>query len=216
MAEEPEKTEDKQGEDTQQQTGEQQTVPYDRFSEVNQQLSDLKSRNELLEEQILLYQNNQAQSPPQTEQKQESPLDGISDDDIIEGKQLKTILNTAQGNINNQIAELRMHVRYPDLQTTLSEKLPAIVKQNPALAEALKSPYGLAVALYELCKKEGGGDKKLQAAAKQAADAAQKSVDAANRPDSASQVKGKATTGTSWITETSDEEFEAEMAKRGI
>jgi len=212
------------GEPTNEPTGEpkqpeqnepEKTVPHERFNQVNEELKDTKARNEFLEQQVQLYQaNNPNQQQQQQPKKPKTPLDDISDDDIIEGAQLKRILNTAQSNIEKRLSQLSLQIKYPDLQETLMKKLPEMIHKNPALAQALRTPHAAEVALYELSKVQRG---KQQKDSQQAAAEAQKAAEKANsRPPAAGAKSGGGKDDMSWITETSDEEFAAELEKRGL
>lgn len=189
-----------------------QTIPYERFTEVNQQLNDMKARNEFLEEQMLLYQNNQAQQQPVQQQQQQTAIDAIADDDFISGKQIKQIA----GDFRNQMAEMRIYQQFPDIQDVLQKHLPNILKNNPKVAQALNTPFGLAVALYTLVTSDPEY-KKLANPTQQIAQAAQAAIDAANRPGSPSTA-GTAVGPPSLLNNQSmtDEQFDQAMRAQGL
>lgn len=211
---EPAVQQDQSAQTQDQQPAQQQSVPMERFNEVNQKMQQLKEQNEMMQQQVLLYQNNARQPSQQAQQQTPNLLDSIADDDIVEGKQFKQVAADFQKTIAQQLAEIRLAQDYPDMQQVIQTHLPNILKTKPHLAQALRSPQGMAVLLYELAKT----DPNYQApgSQQQAAQATQAAIDAANRPASASEAGGATVNPAQGPPPgLTDAQFDAWMKERG-
>lgn len=199
-----------------------ESVPYERFQEVQQKAEQLEQNNQAMEQQLLLYQNNslnqpqqqqnQQQQQPQQQQSQQQndPLAEIDDDDVVEGRQVKKILQNAEQRIMGQLNQIQLQTQVPDLQQTLQQNLPKIINEDPQLGQAIQSRDTNRIALLALHRIAKG---QVPGQNRQQQQQAQQAINKANRPGSPAQAGGNAQSQANKYASMSDEEFEKELQR---
>ncbi len=200
-----------------QETAKQDMVPKERIDQLNDQLNREKQQREFFQQQVMLYQNNPQQSTPQPQQAQQpqqsDPFDGIDDDDVLDGKAVKSMFKNFSSQIQSQVQQainpLLVQSQYPDFRQKVNTVLPRIMQEDPSFAQALRGPNALAATLYKLAAMESnaGNQQKADELNRQAAQEAQREIDAANRPVSAGTSGQAANAAAVDYASMSEEEF---------
>lgn len=181
---------------------EQQTVPKERFDEVNNEVAALKEKVELMEQNSALA----AANAPQQTAEQAKPFDIFEhaevgqDDDTISVGQAKKIVEYTTKTQQAQIDDLRFHVERPDYYDVVgtpdkvklgqfAAPLAAVFKETPTLLTTMLSSRNPKKAAYELGKAAAANQATAPKA--ESKDDAQKAIDEAVA--NAERVKSSAT-----------------------
>ncbi len=117
--------------DIQDTTQSEQTIPYDRFSEVNERNKELADTNRKLMELL-------GRSQPQQQQINETEkniLDEILDDDLLTGKDLKKVLQT----IEHKQTQNYQHLSQAQKQTLIEQHESILRTQAPDYDDVIKN-----------------------------------------------------------------------------
>ena len=214
----------------------QATVPMSVVKALRDEMKGLKESNQTLESQVNLYKTQQQfmQSPQgyeapakPPEKPAEDPLNGIGDDDLLTGKQMKNILSgmkqpdmsAALNPINQRLALMEVRAQDPDFENTIKTYLPEIVNSNPSLMAAIRgseNPIATALALaktapaYVAAQQQSEGQQPQQGILSEI----DKIIENASKPGSASQVTGGGATATAdRFGSMTDAEFNAHVER---
>jgi len=187
---------------------EQQTVPYDRFQEKTAEAEQLKTQNQLLQQQLAIMSANvstQRQKPTETfDIFKEVGLEG--DEDIPNVKQQKQIMEYYGRTIGTQLANLQFKLDRPDFSQLVgkpediargqfAKPLNEALKTNPALITQIQTSSNPQLTAYEIAKAYQTIHQATKPAEKDKnkpinTDKISEAVANANRVKSSSNVKG--------------------------
>lgn len=206
------------------QGSQEQTVPVGVVQEIRNELKEMKQANQTLQDQVALYQANTGQRQQETPQNQP---EGPADDDLMTHGEFKNLLNAEASKISGAIGEIRMMQENSDYTTIIKEHLPNVLKNSPALQQAIRTSSNPYVLAYSLGKTDPAYIKKVNEqnlnkggnASQQQADA-QKIIDNAQKPGSASLASGAGggISGASLYENMTDDQIRAraeEVKRRG-
>lgn len=199
-----------------------QSVPKERFDEINGRLQDVTKQVDFLQQQLTLERANRpAPEPP----KPKPIFEGRDAEDFLSIGDVSTLEKNLTERIVSQVGKmiepLAMQAQYPDAKTLLPKAMPKFMS-DPDLGPALQSgnPGNVATAaLLKLARAEmkAGNTEGAKALAEQAEvikKEAQMKVEASQRPQSAGGVSGQtAVDEASRINTMSSEEFQEYVAK---
>ncbi len=129
-----------------QQGGETKTVPLEALEAERKKRQDLEAKVSEMANTLDVYRANLQQARVQVpEQKKvaKALLETLNDDEVVTAKELKQIVaevtQSFNANVMGPMTELQMVSLYPDYKEVLTNNLEPILKNNPALVEAIKS-----------------------------------------------------------------------------
>jgi hypothetical protein len=169
------------------QGGETKTVPLEALEAERKKRQDLEAKVGEMADTLEVYRANLQQARVQApEQKKvaKALLETLNDDEVVTAKELKQIVaEVTQGfnaNVMGPMSELQMMTLYPDYKEVLTNNLQPILKNNPALIEAIKSSSNPNLLAYTLA----GGKGVMRGAPKPSAD-----NDGAGKPGTGGDLK---------------------------
>lgn len=180
----------------------QQTVPKDRFDEVNNEVASLKEKIELMEQNSAIA----AANAPQQAGEQAKPFNIFEqaevgeDDDMLSVGQAKKIVEYTTKTQQAQIDDLAFHVARPDYhdlvgtpdmvkQRKFAPPLAAAIKEDPTLLPTIFASQNPKMLAYSVAKAQAG--KQATTPKVETKDEAQKAIDEAVA--NAERVKSSAT-----------------------
>lgn len=190
------------------------------MAQQKQALDQLNQQNQTYQQQLNVFQNymNQQQTQ-QVAQPSASPLDFISDDDVVTGSEVKKAFSSAfsekEKQFNQRIEQqeqqlnlLRMKAEHPDYQEVVQSAI-KMAETNPELAEAIRTSSNPGILAYQLGKANHVPQPSEQAVA------AKRIVENAQKPGSAAQAAtgGSALSQADYFMDMSPQDFEAHIAK---
>jgi hypothetical protein len=143
-------------------------VPLTVVEALRDELKQIKTQNDDLQNQVSLYRANQSFAPPvqqpaaappaaDSQSDLESAVDGLGDTDVITGKELRKLIGalktSAQTSTNSpaveqRLAKMEVALMDPQYETTIRNYLPSMVNSNPGLINMIQSsPNPLLAAL---------------------------------------------------------------------
>ena len=191
------------------------------MAEQKQALEQLKQQNQTYQQQLGVFQNYMNQQ--QASASQSSPLDSISDDDVITGGEMKRAMQSMLSEKErvfqeqmeaqkSQLAVMNLRSQYPDYENVVGNTL-KMAENNPELAEAIRTSSNPALLAYQL-------GKATAPQANQQAAQAQRIVENSQKPGSATHAAtgGSALSKVDYFMDMSDADFEAHVGKvkRGL
>ena len=196
------------------------------MAEQKRRLEELEQRNQTYQQQLGVFQNYMSQMQQQSSQQSQSPLDRISEDDVITGGEFKAALQSMMqekeqsfqqklAQYEQQMSVMQMKAQYPDYDNVVRETV-KMAEQNPALAEAIRSSSNPHLLAYQLGKANTGNS----AMASRQVEEARRMVENSQKPGSLAGATGGggALSKADFIMNMSDQDFENHVAKvkRGL
>ncbi len=194
-------------------------VPLEALQAVREELQEEKARAKVMQQMLATYAANQT-GGTQSRKEEDDPLSGMEEDDVLTVKDVRKIVSGLTETIKAQlrpvlqeVGEAKTASMYKDYSEVLEKYLPEVLKDNPALVQAIRAsenPYATAYALAKLNPKyvaaqAGSGDGKKSDA--------DKMLENLQKPGT-SQQAGQSSGGLSkadHIAKMTDEEFEAHV-----
>lgn len=192
------------------------------MAQQKQQLEAEKMRSEMLEQQINVFQSYMNQ-PKEQAQPEPSPLDSISNDDVLTGAEFKSALEGVLSQkerqyqeqmkqTQQQMAVMNMRAQHSDYDDAVSSAM-EMAKTNPELAQALSTSSNPQLLAYQL------GRGSIQQPQASQVEAAHRMVENAQKPAPASSATtgGSSLNAVDQIWNDSPQDFEKRIAqiKRG-
>jgi hypothetical protein len=187
------------------------------MAEQKRALEEAQRQNQTYQQQLNVFQNylnQQQQQPAQTA----APLDDFNDDDVVTGADMKRAMSRVleekekafQQQLKaqeSQLAVMALRSQYPDYNEVVQDAV-KMAENDPQLAEAIRTSSNPGLLAYQLGKARS-------AAPSQQVAAAQKIVENAQKPGSASQAAtgGSALSKVDYFMDMSAKEFEEHIAK---
>lgn len=184
-----------------------ETVPYERFKEVEDMVKQLQEAADVTAQQDALRKANPVQGKqPAGEQfdiYKEAGLDPDDPEEVIDQSQLKKILNHVGSIYSRQLADLsflQAHPDYAQLVGTVDEvasgkyagPFAMAIKKNPALLTDIAQSNNPRLAAYNIAKLQVDKGNKGTVSSDEAKAAIDEAVKNANRIKSSSNAKGGA------------------------
>ncbi len=202
-----------------------QSIPYERFQEVNNKVKELEQQVQLSRQQIALYQANMQNAQAQQPQQQVPNFyEGLEDDDVMTVAEAKKATQAMVQQFSSAINELQFLVQHPDYHQLvgtpqqLGEPLKQAILKNPQIMTEIRyspNPMLTAYNYAKMAQMSMQDGKQQQQQPNQTAAAA---IQAASRPGSVSMVANRgALNAANRFAAMSDEEFakyEAEVLSK--
>lgn len=126
------------------------TVPLSALEGVRTELKQAKEEGKVLQSQVELYKANAALTPDQSGQRQNDPLEGLEDGDVVTVADVKRIMGDQEVRYSAIANQLKAGQGTADYEQVIEKYLPSVISVNPALAGAIKTsdnPVALALQL---------------------------------------------------------------------
>lgn len=191
------------------------------MAQQKQALEDAQRQNQTYQQQLNVFQNYMNQQQQQPAQAA-SPMDSLSDDDVITGADMKRALGSMMAEKEkqfqteleqqkSQLAVMNMRSQHSDYDQSVQNAI-KMAETNPELAEAIRTSSNPGLLAYQLGKGTN------PQASEQAA-AAKRIVENAQKPGSSTQAAtgGSALSKVDFFMDMSNQDFEKHIAgvKRG-
>jgi len=142
--------------------GDTKTVPLEALEAERKKRQDLEEKVNQMSDTLEVYRANMQQAQVQAPQQKvvaKALLETLNDDEVVTAKELKQIVaEVTQGfnaNVMGPMSELQMMTLYPDYKDVLTNNLKPILKNNPALIEAIKSSNNPNLLAYTIAGGKG-------------------------------------------------------------
>jgi hypothetical protein len=142
------------------QQGQQQNDAARVAQAMREELNQLKTQNQLLQQQVQLYQANMGQGMAQGQQGQHGqaqqahdPFADLDEDDVVDVPTMKRIFSQFQQATSRQLREIQLRAQFPDIEETIRDHLPNALNKNPGLQQALRQS-GDPLLAYQIAKYE--------------------------------------------------------------
>lgn len=193
------------------------------MAEQKRALDEAQRQNQTYQQQLNVFQNYMNNQQQQQVAQPASPLESISDDDVVTGADMKRAMNSFlsekervfQQKLEEQQSQLSvmgLRSQYSDYDNAVQNTV-KMAENDPQLAEALRTSSNPGLLAYQLGKAQVAQPNEQAAAAK-------KIVENSQKPGSVSQAAtgGSALSKVDFFSDLSDKDFEEHVAKvkRGL
>lgn len=158
-----------------------QQVPLDALQAERAERQKLQDELSMMRDHISLMQSSQNRQQQPTKDE----IDNLSDDDVLTVGEAKKFIKKMNSQYDMSLKEMKVTMKHPDYQQTVTKYLPEVLKQNPGLRETLEKTQDYELAYY-LAKNSSSYQKENKKATKNAD--AERIVQNANRAGSLSSV----------------------------
>ena len=150
-----------QGQQNQQQAQQQtpESIPYERFSEVNNKVKELEQQVQMSQQQIALYQANMQNAQAQQPQQQlPNFYEGLEEDDVMTVAEAKKATQAMAQQFQASIGELQFLVQHPDYNQLvgtpqqLGEPLKQAILKNPQIMTEIRHSPNPMLTAYNYAK----------------------------------------------------------------
>lgn len=196
-------------------------LPIDRnIVAIREELERERREKEELKANFEIWKASlQKQNIPEP-QMQKNPIEELEQEDALPVgvyKHQEQEWNNRQKQMQNEIAELRMAIKYPDYKEVLDEYAAPLIKEKPHLAAgfyAAQDPWQYAYEIGSLAKRGRQAVAPTQPAPPQVSRNAERMVENSRKPGSLSAVGGQGSFhAVKDYANMSDEEFDAEVQR---
>lgn len=199
-----------------------QTVPVSVVEALRNELKDLKTQNQQLN-QTVHAQTAMLQSAASQQANQGRAQEDEDEDTVITLKEARALIQKAVAPLVGASSETAMRAKHADYDEVLKAGLPQALTEDPSLRQAIASSQNPHLLAYRIAKtyikQEEKNTDPPKAQDPTPAELAKKVADNANKPGSASQAGsgGGGLKDVNKYAAMSDDEFNAEIAriKRG-
>ncbi len=150
---------------SQQQQQAPESIPYERFTEVNNKVKELEQQVQMSQQQLALYQANMQNPQDQQQQQKQLPdfYEGLEEDDVMTVAEAKKATQAMVQQFSSAINEVQFLVQHPDYNEIvgspqkLGEPLKQAILKNPQIMTEIRHSPNPMLTAYNYAKMAQSG-----------------------------------------------------------